>query len=48
MKLKNDLITFWLDFVNDFLTVEKYAEFYNLTVDETESILKLGKKLNES
>jgi hypothetical protein len=46
--MKHKLIAFWLDFVNNFLTIEKYAEYHGITKIETEIMLSAGKKLSEA
>ncbi|MBS3739695.1 MAG: hypothetical protein KGY51_11995 [Psychroflexus sp.] len=44
--MKN-LIDFYLSFVNDFLTVERFAEVHDLEVEDAETLIKLGKKYHE-
>lgn len=33
----------YLDWVNNFLTVEKFAEHYNMTVEHASDIIRIGK-----
>ena len=33
----------YLDYVNNFLTVEKFAEYYNISVNEAINIIELGR-----
>ena len=35
--------TMYLDYVNNFLTVEKFAEYYNISVNEAINIIELGR-----
>lgn len=36
----------YLDYVNNFLTVGRFAEYYKLTEDEANIIIEAGRKLN--
>lgn len=45
--MKKQLIQFYLDFVNDFLTIQYFADYYNITVSEAETLIKIGKKYHE-
>ena len=42
----NPLI-FYLDWVNNYLTVKKISEDYNITEKEALSLIEYGKKMNE-
>ena len=33
-----------MDFLNDFLTLEKYAEHHGITTEEAEILFKMGQK----
>ncbi len=35
----------YLEYLNDYLTVEKFAEHHNLTVDEADHIISVGRDL---
>lgn len=37
----------YLSFVNDFLTVERFAEVHDLDVEDAETLIKMGKKYHE-
>ena len=41
----NEKRIFWIDFVNDFLTIDGYAEYHNMDVDECTKLLSVGKRL---
>ena len=41
----NEKRIFWIDFVNDFLTIDRYAEYHGMDVDECKELLNEGKML---
>lgn len=38
----------YLDYVNNFLTVEKFAEHYNMTVERAKEIINIGRNFHEN
>jgi len=38
----------YLDWFNNWLTVESWASYHCLTVEQAESVLRLGKELHEA
>ena len=36
----------YLDYFNNFLTVEKFAEFYGMTTNKALKLIELGRKIN--
>jgi hypothetical protein len=46
MNTKTQIIQMYLDFVNDFITTEKFAEYYNITTEDAIIIIKAGRLLN--
>jgi hypothetical protein len=38
----------YLDYVNNFLTVERFAEYYDLTIEEANLIIDKGRIINNS
>ncbi len=38
-----DSLTLYLDYVNNFLTITRFAEYYRLTREEAENIITLGR-----
>ena len=38
----------YLEFFNDWLTIEKFAEHYNYTIPQAEILLKIGQELHEA
>lgn len=47
MKAAKTLQTMYLDFVNNYLTIQVYAEHNDLTDDEARTVLKLGREVHE-
>jgi hypothetical protein len=37
-----------LDYVNNFLTVDVFAEYYSLTLDQANYVIKSGKQYHEA
>jgi len=44
----NSLIQSYLDFVNNYLTIEKFAEHHQITPKQANLILATGKELHEN
>tara|TARA_R100000700_G_C3134863_1_gene118691 strand:+ start:199 stop:375 length:177 start_codon:yes stop_codon:yes gene_type:complete len=36
----------YLDYLNNFLTVEKFAEFYGMSTNKALKLIKIGKEIN--
>lgn len=47
MKAKNELIRHYLDYFNNFLTVRRFAEYYDITEPEASIIIEAGRDLHE-
>lgn len=47
MTLKETLQEAYLDWVNNFLTDEKFAEHYGLTHEEALAVIRLGHNIHE-
>ena len=45
---ENEFREMYLDFVNNFLTVSRFAEYYGVKNSEARQILKTGKILHEN
>lgn len=43
----NQIINLYLAYVNDFVTIEKFASWFKLDIEDAEVIIKMGKKYNE-
>jgi hypothetical protein len=44
--MKQKIKALYLSYVNDFLTIEKFAEHYNISAEKANKIINLGRKLN--
>lgn len=44
--MKQTLIQFYLDYLNDWLTVEAYSAYNGLSVDATRELVNLGRDLH--
>ena len=45
---KRDLVErLYLDWFNNFLTIERFAEYYNMTVEQAEKVIEVGRKMFE-
>lgn len=44
--MKLDLIKFYLDYLNDWLTVEAYANHWGLSIEHCSSLLAIGRQLH--
>lgn len=47
MRIKITLADLFLDYFNNYLTVEKFAEHNELDVDDAKAIIELGRKYHE-
>jgi hypothetical protein len=45
--LRDYLADLYLDWVNNFLTIERFAEYYGLDEDDAKDLLALSKKCHE-
>lgn len=45
--LKEIIQDSYLEYVNDYLTINTYAEHKGLTYDEAEALIRLGRQLHE-
>jgi hypothetical protein len=41
--MRQQLIAFYLEWRNDFLTVERFAEYHNITMEDAHDLIKMGK-----
>lgn len=41
------LIDMYLKYVNDFITVERFAEWYGLEMEDANTVIDLGRKYHE-
>ena len=45
--LRDYLADLYLDWVNNFLTIERFAEYYGLDDDDAKALLEIAKKSHE-
>ena len=45
--MKARLANFYLDYLNDFLTTERFAEFNLMSTEDASTLLSLGRKYHE-
>jgi hypothetical protein len=45
--LRDYLADLYLDWVNNFLTIERFAEYYGLDEDDAKALLEIAKKSHE-
>jgi hypothetical protein len=45
--MKNQLADFYLDFVNNFLTIEKFAAYHGMSTSHTLALLNMGREMQE-
>ena len=43
----NQIISLYLSYVNDFNTVERFANLYQLDIDDANLIIEMGRKYND-
>jgi hypothetical protein len=44
--MKNTLADFYLNYLNDFLTIERFAEYHDMSVNAAEVLLSIGRKFH--
>ena len=45
--MKQQLVDFYLDWVNNFLSISYMAEWYGITIGECTELVEIGKKYHE-
>lgn len=45
--MKEELANFYLQYLNDFLTVEKFAAYHSMSEQDAAELLTLGRKFHE-
>lgn len=46
--MKNKIEGLYLDYVNNFLTVECFSEYYGLSLEKGYRVIKIGRAINRS
>ena len=44
--MKTAIADFYLEFLNNWLTVERYAEFLDMSITDCESLLRMGRQFH--
>ena len=47
INIREDLCEVYIDWLNNFVTVPAFADFYGLQEDEAKKVIELGKKIHE-
>ena len=47
-KLKQKIEQMYLDYFNNFLSVYRFAEYYNIDEDKAYRVINIGRRLNHS
>lgn len=45
--MKQHVETLFLDYFNNFLTIERFAEYYEMDIDKAKRVIKIGQKIND-
>ena len=48
LKIRNALIIFYLEFVNEWITYAAYAEYHNISITDCEKLLDIGRQFHKS
>lgn len=46
MMALDEFVKLYLSYVNDFITIERFAEYYNLTLDKANFIVSTGRSIS--
>lgn len=46
-KAVDDFVDMYLDWVNNFLTIEVFAEHYDITIEKANRVINIGRKVHE-
>lgn len=44
--MKNTIETMYLDYVNNFLSIEAFAEYYFLDMNQANRVIEIGRKID--
>lgn len=47
INIREDLIDVYLDWMNNFVTIPAFADYYGLSEEESKKVIDLGKKIYE-
>ena len=48
INIREELIAVYLDWINNFVTILAFADYYGLSEEESKKVIELGRKLYES
>ena len=48
LSMREQFAEWYLDFVNNFLTLDGFAEYYGISRDQAEEVVKLGKAIHDT
>lgn len=46
INIRDNLIKVYLDWMNNFITIPAFADYYGVTEDEAKKIIEIGRKLH--
>ncbi len=46
INIREDVENYYLEWVNNFLTIEKFAEYYKITEVQAKFLIDMGKQIN--
>lgn len=46
--MREKLAEWYLDYVNNFISLDKFAEHHGISRDQAEQVVKLGKEIHET
>ena len=44
--MKKKIEKMYIDWFNNFVTLERFASYYNITIEKAERVIKIGRKIN--
>ena len=47
INIREELIDVYLDWMNNFVTIPAFADYYGLSEEESKKVIDLGKKIHE-
>lgn len=47
INIRENLIDVYLDWLNNFVTIPAFADYYGLSEEESKKVIDLGKKIHE-
>jgi hypothetical protein len=44
--LRQQIAAFYLEYLNDFLTVERFAEYHDMSINQAQALIDLGREFH--